>query len=207
MQKQESSPHTINNRSLGSLILRAGNRLTTIVISKFKSFLLTGNSNYITIGKNVCFNGKISLGKNISAMDNSKILGNVTISNNVFIHQNVLIRSFGYCIKIGDNTTINKNTCILSQCSIGKNCSIAPNVVIVGANHNFADTTNTIKSQGVSSKGIIIEDDVWIAANATILDGVKIGKGAIIAAGAVVCKDIPAYTIAGGVPAKVIKQR
>ena len=84
-----------------------------------------------------------------------------------------------------------------------------PRVNPVRKGHTHAPIQNYLLASivAISSKGIIIEDDVWIAANATILDGVKIGKGAIIAAGAVVCKDIPAYTIAGGVPAKVIKQR
>ena len=64
-----------------------------------------------------------------------------------------------------------------------------------------------IKEQGSTSKGIIIEDNVWIAANVTILDGCKIGQGSIVAAGAVVNKDIPPKSIAGGVPARIIKER
>lgn len=85
--------------------------------------------------------------------------------------------------------------------------SIAPNVVIVGSNHVFSDPTKTIKSQGTSSKGIVVDDDVWIGANVTILDGVHVGKGSVVAAGAVVNKDVPPMTIVVGVPAKVVKER
>ena len=69
------------------------------------------------------------------------------------------------------------------------------------------DNSRTIKEQGYTWQGIIIEDDVWIAANVTVCDGVKIGKGAVIGAGAVVVNDIPPFTVAVGVPAKVIKHR
>ena len=85
--------------------------------------------------------------------------------------------------------------------------SIAPNVVIIGANHAFADPNKTLKSQGSTSKGIVIEDDVWIATNSSILDGVTIGKGSVVAAGAVVNKDVPPYSVVGGVPAKILKSR
>lgn len=140
-------------------------------------------------------------------MDYSSILGDVEIGTNVFIHENVLVRSFNYSISIGENTTINRNTVVEGQVTIGANCSIAPNVVIVGQNHNFSDKSQIIKAQGNSSKGIVIQDDVWIGANASILDGVTIGEGAIVAAGAVVTKDVAPYSIVGGVPAKLLKTR
>ena len=94
-----------------------------------------------------------------------------------------------------------------AQVTIGSNVSIAPNVVIVGMNHVFSNLDDTIKSQGSTSKGIIFEDDVWIATNVSILDGITIGKGTVIAAGAVVNKDVPPYSVMAGVPAKVVKQR
>lgn len=85
--------------------------------------------------------------------------------------------------------------------------SIAPNVVIIGANHVFADPNKTIKSQGSTSKGIVIEDDVWIATNSSILDGVTIGKGSVVAAGAVVNKDVPPYSVVGGDSCKNTKKQ
>ena len=183
-------------------------QLLSIARSKIYSLLLFGTPSFISIGKHVKIAGKkIKIGRGCHIQDFSSLLGNITINENVFIHENVLIRSFNYSIHIGNNTTINRNSCILSQCYIGNNCSIAPNVIIVGANHNFQDNKKLIKEQGSTSKGIIIEDNVWIAANVTILDGCKIGQGSIVAAGAVVNKDIPPKSIAGGVPARIIKER
>lgn len=197
----------MNFRILKSI--NAGGRFLEKFRSKIYSYLLFGNMRYLNLGRRV----KISPGKNfrlgrgVHILDNSILIGDLDIGDNVFIHDNVQIRSFGYRIEIGENTTINRNTCILAQCFIGKNVSIAANAVIVGSNHVFSDTTRTIKSQGIVSRGIIIEDDVWIAANCTILDGVHIGKGSVVAAGAVVNQDVPPCTIVGGVPARILKKR
>lgn len=84
---------------------------------------------------------------------------------------------------------------------------IGPNVVIRASNHNFKDISTPMKFQGHSGGKIIICNDVWIGANVTIVPNVCIGKGSIIVAGAVVIKNIPKYSIYGGVPAKVIKKR
>lgn len=190
--------------------IRIENKLTGIVErfkSKVRSFMLFGNPNRVKFGKKVKLVGKINFGINVHIRDYSKIRGqNILIGDDVFIHENVLVRS-NVKIHIGEKTTINKNTCILANVIIGKHCSIAPNVVVVGSNHLFGDPSISIKSQGSELKGIIIEDDVWIGSNVTILDGVKIGVGSIIAAGAVVNKSVPPFTIYGGVPAKKIGMR
>ena len=108
------------------------------------------------------------------------------------------------------------DTCSLGNLRIGNYCSIAPEVnFVIDGEHNYNKLSTYpfeqryFKEQSYSiSKGDIrIDDDVWIGYKATILSGVHIGQGAIIAAGAVVVKDIPAYAIAGGIPAKVIKYR
>lgn len=159
------------------------------------------------IGKNVLLRGKIKLSDDVIIFDNSKIFGNCNISKKVRISENVEIRTTYTEISIGEGTTINRNSMILGKVTIGNYCLIAPNVVIVGSNHNFDDKAVYIRKQGISSKGIIIEDDVWVGANVTITDGVKIGKGSIIAAGSVITKDVETYSIVGGVPAKFIKSR
>lgn len=181
---------------------------TTIKLKSYlRSLFLFGNFNKVYFGRKVRLEGNIYFGNNIWIKDYSRIRGKKTIiENRVCIHENVFIRS-NIIVHIGENTTINRNTSILDNVIIGKDCSIAPNCVIVGSNHSFKDATKSIKSQGAESIGIIIEDDVWIAANVTILDGVTIGKGAIIAAGAVVNKSVNAYSIMGGVPAKMISKR
>lgn len=106
-------------------------------------------------------------------------------------------------ITIGDNTFINSGTSIgsLASVTIGNNVAIGNYVLIMDSDfHNPIDHT----LPGAKAP-IVIEDDVWIGARATILKGVKIGKHAVVAAGAVVTKDVPAGALVGGVPAKVIR--
>lgn len=177
------------------------------LLSLIRSFLLFGNPKKVRFGRRVRLTGKIYFGNGVTIQDYSRIRGrNIEIKDHVFIHENVFIRS-AVTVKIGERTTINRNTCILDHVIIGSDCSIAPNCVIVGSNHQFMDGSKTIKSQGSEILGIVIEDDVWIAANVTVLDGVTIGKGSVIAAGAVVTKSVMPYTIVGGVPAKEIGKR
>lgn len=110
-------------------------------------------------------------------------------------------------IELGDNVSINPYACLSGKVTIGNGVRIASHVSIVGFNHGFDDIDTPIYRQPLTSLGIEIGDDVWIGANAVVLDGVKIGRGAIIAAGATVVKDIPAMAIAGGVPARVLRYR
>lgn len=110
-------------------------------------------------------------------------------------------------IELGENVSINPYACLSGKVTIGNAVRIASHVSIVGFNHGFDDIETPIYRQPLTSLGIEIGDDVWIGANAVVLDGVKIGCGAIIAAGAVVAKDIPAMAMAGGVPARVLRYR
>jgi acetyltransferase-like isoleucine patch superfamily enzyme len=84
---------------------------------------------------------------------------------------------------------------------------MSPRVSIYAENHLFDHPELSIKEQGVKREFVKIEDDCWIAANTIILAGVTIGRGSVIAAGSVVTKDVPPYSIVGGVPAKVLKSR
>jgi len=140
----------------------------------------------------------------------------IQVARNLIIGEKVRISSFvkikvtnGF-IKIGENCTIN-SFCFIDAdkggVEIGDNVLIGPHVGIHGSKYNYGSREDLIIDQGIVSKGIRIEDDVWIGSHSTILDGVTIGKGAVIGAGAVVTKDIPPYSVAVGVPAKVIKER
>ncbi len=91
--------------------------------------------------------------------------------------------------------------------TIGNNVMLAPRVSIYAENHVFENPNITITEQGVTKIDVVIEDDCWIAANAVILAGVRIGKGAVVAAGSVVNEDVPAFSVVAGVPARVIKSR
>lgn len=107
-------------------------------------------------------------------------------------------------LRIGSHTHINRE-CILrpdAGITIGNCVSISLRCIIITGGHNY----NSPFFEG-DHQPIVIEDYVWVGTNATILKGVKIGKGAIIAAGAIVTKDVPPYKIVGGVPAKIIGER
>ena len=107
---------------------------------------------------------------------------------------------------IGDYTRVGLHNTIIGPVRIGNNVNLAQGITVTALNHNFDDTTKRIDQQGVSTKAVTINDDVWIGANAVVLPGVTIGTHSVVAAGAVVSKDVPPYTIVAGVPAKVIKQ-
>jgi acetyltransferase-like isoleucine patch superfamily enzyme len=111
-------------------------------------------------------------------------------------------------ITIGKNCLISEFTVIRGQggVTIGDNVYTSPFVQIVAVNHVYDDPHRPIIEQGITAQGIVIEDDVWIGSSAIILDGVRVGKGAVVAAGAVVSRDVPPHTVVAGIPAKVIKE-
>lgn len=106
---------------------------------------------------------------------------------------------------IGDHTRIGLHCTIIGPVSIGNHVNLAQGITVTALNHNFADGELRIDQQGVSTQPVSIGDDVWIGTNAVILPGVTIGKHVVIAAGAVVTKDIPDNSLAMGVPATVRK--
>jgi maltose O-acetyltransferase len=114
----------------------------------------------------------------------------------------------GRHIEIGDNSGIGIN-CVIKAAIIGANVMMGPDVVFISRNHNFDNPDTPLQDQGYH-EGFpkVIEDNVWIGHRALILPGcVKIGKNSIIGAGAVVTKDVPAYAIVAGNPARIIRYR
>jgi acetyltransferase-like isoleucine patch superfamily enzyme len=115
----------------------------------------------------------------------------------------------GVGLKIGNNSSIGPYSYI--GCSgyieIGDNVMMSPRVSIYSENHNFSESTLPMIEQGVTRSFVKIEDDCWIAANSVILAGVTVGKGSVVAAGSIVTKDVPPYSIVAGNPAKIIKSR
>lgn len=125
---------------------------------------------------------------------------NVTLESGVFFGD-------GRDIEIGNNTQINEE-CWIRNCKIGNDVMIAPHVMILNYGHKIEDTSVPMINQGVRFyEQTIIENDVWIGARAIILPGVKIGTGSVIGAGSVVTKDVEAFSIVGGNPAKLIRTR
>ncbi len=109
-------------------------------------------------------------------------------------------------VLIGDYSRIGIHCTVIGPVTIGSHVNLAQGITVTALNHNFDDATKYIDEQGVSTTPVIIGDDVWIGANAVILPGVTIGSHAVIAAGAVVTKDVPSNTLVGGVPARELKK-
>lgn len=115
--------------------------------------------------------------------------------------------SFSSDVEIGDRSGIGDNAYFIGKVKIGNDVMIGANCAFIASNHNFDKIDIPINQQGGYDLPIVIENNVWIGYRATLLAGVTIGEGAVIASGAVVTKDVPSYTVVGGVPAKVIKER
>ena len=107
---------------------------------------------------------------------------------------------------IGDHTRIGLHNTIIGPVTIGSHVNLAQGITVTALNHNFKDPDKRIDEQGVSTAPVIIKDDIWIGANAVILPGVTIGNHSVVAAGAVVTKNVPPHSLVAGVPAKIIKQ-
>ena len=143
---------------------------------------------YRSVRKDIVpFNG-FSLGK-------SSVIEDYTIINN----------AVGEII-IGNHTRIGMGNTIIGPVMIGNNVILAQNVVTSALNHNFEDVAMTINQQGVKTDQIIIENNVWIGANSTILAGVHIGEHVVVGAGSVVTKDIPPFSVVVGNPARIVKE-
>lgn len=159
---------------------------------------------------------KIALGNRVAIDDyvlldasGSKDQG-ITFGDDIIVSRNCVIQGKTAAVTIGDKTDIGCNAIIASGggISIGSHVLIGGNCYIGGGRYLSQRLDIPMMEQGVYSQGaVIIGDDVWLGAGAIVLDGVRIGKGSIVGAGAVVTKDLPDYSVAVGVPAKVIRQR
>ncbi len=162
------------------------------------------NTHCIEIGNGA----QILRGANINAIGNPN--NKISIGNGVQIQQGVDIRALNdTCIQIEEETFIGPYVCMAGpgNIKIGKGCLIAAHSGLFANNHNFVDPVQYIARQGITRKGIVIEDDCWLGHGVTVTDGITIGRGSVIGAGSVVTKDIPPYSIAVGTPAKVVKSR
>lgn len=141
---------------------------------------------------------RLKLGRNVH-IDSGSLLhcggmewcnheGGIIIGNNVYIGPNCVLFGAGG-IRIGDNVLI------------------SPNVVLTSHQHTYVSPSELIREQPILFGEIVLEDDVWIGSSATILPGVRIGKGSVVGAGGVVTKDVLPYSLAVGVPARVVKTR
>ncbi|MDP1678351.1 MAG: acyltransferase [Bacteroidota bacterium] len=179
-----------------------------------KGILLIGKGVIIRHAKH------LHVGKSFIAEDYCEIQSisrrGIVFGNRVTVGRFAIIRptnfyggELGEGLKVGNNSNIGPYNYI--GCSgyieIGNNVLISPRVSIYAENHAFSEADVVMKEQGVERSTVIIEDDCWIAANSIILSGVRVGRGSIVAAGSVVSKDVPPYSVVAGVPAKIIRSR
>jgi acetyltransferase-like isoleucine patch superfamily enzyme len=139
--------------------------------------------------------GAITFGQRCIVAPGAAIQGNVTLGDDCSVQAYSIIVSYG---------TVDRPSGMIRICN---HVRIAPHVMMIASNHVFSNPDQPIHGQGMRNQPITIEDDVWIAGRVNVLAGVTIGRGSVIAAGAVVTKDIPPWSIAVGVPARVIGSR
>lgn len=161
---------------------------------------------------------------------------NIRLGEDVYIDQQVYLHASPSGIEIGDNSVIMHGTILhvfnfrdlpKAGITIGRNCFIgernlirglggvhigdyvytAPDVKMVASDHVFEDPHTPILFQGITARGIVIEDDVWLSTGVIVTDGVVIGEGSVVGAGSVVTKSLPPYSVAFGSPAKRIRDR
>lgn len=114
----------------------------------------------------------------------------------------------GAQIVLGDRSGLGVDADIHGPVTIGDDVMMGPRCTILTRNHRIDDVTVSMNQQGFGDyQPVVIEDDVWIGANVTIMPGVRVGTGSVLAAGAVVAHDVPPFSIVGGVPAKVLRDR
>ncbi|RTY95917.1 acyltransferase [Flavobacterium sp. GT3R68] len=183
-----------------------------------RGYLKTGSKVYFERHCTVYNRKNISFGKNVTIEHHTKLDGyakhKIILGDGVKIgaYSNLLSTShfskFGVGLKMGNNSAVGDFTHFGAPggIEIGDNVIMGSYVSFHSENHNFSDLNKLIREQGVTSKGIIIGNNVWVGAKVTFLDGCVVGNHSVVAAGAVVNGVFPDYSVIGGIPAKIIKK-
>ncbi len=131
-----------------------------------------------------------------------------TIGEGIKIWRDVMVDDYRK-LSIGDNVAISRSAMFvtLGGVSLGNNVIISFGCKILSAGHRIPPVGEAIRSSGIEIAPVVIEDDVWVCAGAIVLPGVTVGTGAVVAAGAIVNRDVPPYSIVGGTPARVLRMR
>jgi acetyltransferase-like isoleucine patch superfamily enzyme len=184
----------------------------------FYPLLLAHLGSRVAIGRSVTLRhpAKISIGAH-SIVDDYAVLSAqgdadsaISLGERVLIGRNTVLKTRGGTVRIGDDADVGQNCRIgtTQTIEIGRHVLIGAFCCIGAGQHAFSDPDTPIVLQGQEPKGgVRIGDDVWLGVHAVVLDGVQIGAGSIIGAGAVVTRDIPERAIACGVPARVVGER
>ncbi|PJJ84078.1 acyltransferase [Mucilaginibacter auburnensis] len=161
----------------------------------------------LSAGKNLILDDNVSI--NALSAKGIKLGDHVSIARDSILFCTGVIAQQGSGITIGNRTGIGARAFIGGQGGviIGDDVITGPNIQIFSENHNFQDASISIKDQGVTREATVIGNNCWLGGGITILAGVNIGDGCVIAAGSVVTKSVPPNSVVAGVPAKVIKTR
>lgn len=173
-----------------------------------------GADTYVSPRASVKHAGRIKLGEGVTLEPKSRLIANgenasISIGDHTTIYPYALLKTNGGKIDIGAASSVN-DYCVLygsGGIAIGPDVHIAAHVVIVASEHDYTKLGGPDFSRDVGGRGVKIEKSVWIGTRAVVLDGVTVGTGSVIAAGAVVTDDVPPNSIVAGVPARVIKKR
>jgi acetyltransferase-like isoleucine patch superfamily enzyme len=201
--------------ALGTFFLKLASKLAGPYKARRKLINLSGRS-YVSPWADI-YCPEIEIGQRVFIDDDVTIFahrdgGKATIGPESSIQRYTILELIkGGEITVGRNTHIQARcnlTAALGSIHIGDNVQLAPNCALYPYQHGFSDPAIPISKQPITTKGdIIIEDDAWLGVGVIVLDGVTIGRGAIIGAGAVVTESIPALAIAVGSPARVVGHR
>ncbi|MEW5901180.1 MAG: acyltransferase, partial [Acidobacteriota bacterium] len=185
----------------------------------FYPSLLASVGKGVVFGRNITLRHphKIFLGANCFIDDNAVLDAKgeknrgLRLGDNVYVGRNTILSCKEGSISIGDFSNLSANCSLLSETEIklGRYCFLAGHCYLVaGGNHSFDDLSKPIMLQPSLSKGgIQIGDDVWLGAGVIVLDGVSIGRGTVVGAGAVVTQPLPEFSVAVGSPAQKIRDR
>jgi acetyltransferase-like isoleucine patch superfamily enzyme len=209
---------SINTMDLISIIFT---RIIYVLRGIIKRFGLNKCGKVVFFGKSVKIfhKNKVSIGNGVTIGSNVEInalsIEGVIIGNNVNIGNYSIMRctgslkKIGKGIKIGDNCGFGDHSFFgaAGGITIGSNVIMGQNVRFHSENHNYSRVDRLIREQGVTNKGIAINDDCWIGSGVVFLDGVNVGNGCVIGANSLINKDIPPYSVVVGNPMRVIKNR
>lgn len=210
------SPHS--SRDLFSI---SWVRAMQLIRGLFLKPFLKKSSGLLFVGRRVKVKHgyKIIAGKNLILEDNVSVNAlsenGITLGDHVSIARDSILFCTGVIayrgkgISIGHRTGISARAYLAGQggITIGNDVIMGPNVQIFSENHEFSDLSLTIKDQGITKQAVVIGNNCWLGGGSTILAGVTIGDGCVVAAGSVVTKSFPENSVIAGIPAKMVKNR
>lgn len=218
----KKTPYVVDSAiPLKALCFLAFRRLAWLLRGAAKTLLLQGKPQAVFMGPGVSLSNSwmIKFGKGVTLWRGVSIDGlsrnGVQLGDNVMIGDFCIIKATSVLCNLGSGFRMGNNSAIGAFSFIGAaggvkigDCVImGQNVTFHSENHHYESLVRPIKDQGTTHVGIVIEDDCWVGAKVTFLDGAHVGTGCVIGAGAVVTGHIPAYSVAVGIPARVIRNR